>query len=44
MDYGEDASPEDLDEIMKKDAKTCNLPKEVVNLVSLIFDMKMINN
>lgn len=44
MDYGEDAAQEDIEDIMKKDAQTCKLPKDVINLISLIFDMKMINN
>lgn len=44
MDYGDDASPEDLQEVMKRDAESCKLPKPVINLISLIFDMKMINN
>lgn len=44
MDFGEDAKAEDLEEIMKKDAVSCKLPKEVIGLISLIFDMKMINN
>lgn len=44
MDYGEDATEEEIQDVMKKDAETCKLPKEVINLISLIFDMKMINN
>ncbi|EAS06927.3 poly(ADP-ribose) polymerase family WGR domain protein (macronuclear) [Tetrahymena thermophila SB210] len=44
MDYGQDATLDELDDVMKKDAETCKLPKEVISLISLIFDMKMINN
>ncbi|KAL4507011.1 hypothetical protein ABPG72_001804 [Tetrahymena utriculariae] len=44
MDFGQDATQDELEDAMKKDAETCKLPKEVISLISLIFDMKMINN
>jgi len=44
MDYGADATEENIEEAMKKDAESCKLPKTVISLISLIFDMKMINN
>lgn len=44
MDFGEDAKAEDLEDVMKKDAESCKLPKPVADLMRLIFDMKMINN
>lgn len=44
MDYGDDATAEEVEKVMKDDAATCKLPKTVISLVSLIFDMKMINN
>lgn len=37
-------SVEDLDEKMKKDSESCKLPKSVIDLISMIFNMKMINN
>lgn len=44
MDYGADATPDNIEDAMKKDAESCKLPKPVISLISLIFDMKMINN
>jgi poly [ADP-ribose] polymerase len=47
MDKSVDATNEDIEDIedaMKKDAESCKLPKTVISLISLIFDMKMINN
>ncbi|EAS06926.2 poly(ADP-ribose) polymerase family WGR domain protein (macronuclear) [Tetrahymena thermophila SB210] len=44
MDYGHDDILQNLEEKMKKDTDTCQLPKQVISLMSLIFDMNMFNN
>ncbi|KAL4507012.1 hypothetical protein ABPG72_001805 [Tetrahymena utriculariae] len=44
MDYGEDAALQNFEDKMKKDSEQFQLPKPVINLMNLIFDMDMINN
>ncbi|KAL4460526.1 hypothetical protein ABPG74_000277 [Tetrahymena malaccensis] len=44
MDYGEDAASQNLEEKIKRDSEKCQLPKPVINLMNLIFDINIIND